>query len=408
MTNKFFDVKLEENPNLGFYTVGTTRYYSKVQALIESTRTDQFPIWNFNNEVYGAQSWEHEPKTDLRELYRLRAKQLRDKYDYIRVEASGGGDSTQVIFNFLLNGIHLDEIIFRYPKAGTESIPIDPFSFKVENTLTEAEYAAKPLLKWVSTNYPNVKITIHDYSKDMLVNQDRDESWVFSAKEFLQPAHVTKFPNYQTIEQKYLADTGKRICVLYGIDKPKICIRDGDWFLYFMDFQANYANPDIGDYNNITNEYFYWTPDFPEISIKQAHLVRNWFNMPANQHLQFLAYWPNHSVAQRTAYESLIKPLIYPDYDSSTFQVSKPGSNFYSEMDYWFYKNYKDHKLYQSWQAGLQFVEKNIDSKFFNREFNKAVGFVGFLSPFYRIGKTNVETTQRTKFKIEINDRVWR
>ena len=128
MTNKFFDVKLEENPNLGFYTVGTTRYYSKVQALIESTRTDQFPIWNFNNEVYGAQSWEHEPKTDLRELYRLRAKQLRDKYDYIRVEASGGGDSTQVIFNFLLNGIHLDEIIFRYPKAGTESIPIDPFT----------------------------------------------------------------------------------------------------------------------------------------------------------------------------------------------------------------------------------------------------------------------------------------
>ena len=402
---EFNGVKLEENPKLGYYTVGNSVFFSKVQALIESTKTGEFPHWNFNNEVYGQQTWLNEPETNLKDLYRLRAQQLRDKYDYIRVEASGGSDSTQVIFNFLLNGIHLDEIVFRYPKQGERDLPVNASVFKTENTLSEYEFATKPLLNWIKTNYPEIKITVHDYSADMLIDEDRDESWVYSAKEFLQPGHVTKFPNYKTIEHKYLADRGKSICVLYGIDKPKMCIKEGQWYLYFMDFQANYANPDVGDYTNITNEYFYWTPDFPEISVKQAHIVRNWFNMPANRHLQFLARWPNHSVAQRTAYENLLKPLIYPDYDPLTFQVNKPGSNFYSEMDHWFYENFKDHKLYRSWQAGIDFVEKNIDTKFFNKEFNKPVGFIGFLSPFYNLGPAEMDSVNRTKFDIEIKDR---
>lgn len=399
---KFNHVTIEENSKLGFYTVGENTYYSKVQALMASTKSGNFPHWNFNNEVYSKQTWDHEPKTNVRELYRLRAAQLRERYDYIRLECSGGSDSTQTLFSFLLNGIHIDEIVFRYPKIGTEKLLVDCTNFKCENTSSEYEFATKPLLNWVATNYPNVKITIHDYSTDMLVDEDRDESWVYSAKEFLQPGHVTKFPNYQTIDHKYLLDTGKNVCVLYGIDKPKMCIKDGKWYLYFMDFQANYANPDVGDYTNITNEYFYWTPDMPEISVKQAHIVMNWFNMPENRHLQFLARWPNHSVSQRTAYENLIKPLIYPDFDPMTFQVSKPGSNFYSEMDHWFYENFNDHKLYRSWKAGLDFVECNIDPKFFNREFRQAVGFVGFLSPFYYIGDTIVTSSNRIQFSDNI------
>lgn len=402
---KFNNINIEQNPKLGYYTVGNKVYYSKVQALIEGTNADQFPTWNFNNDVFGQQDWLAEPEVNLRELYRLRAQQLRDKYDYIRIEASGGSDSTQTVFSFLLNNIHVDEIIFRYPKTGTEKFNLDFRNYKCENTLSEFEFATKPFLNWVATNYPRVKITVHDYSADMLVDENRDESWVFSAKEFLQPGHVTKFPNYQTIDQKYLANGGKSICVLYGIDKPKMCIQDGKWYLYFMDFQANYANPDMGDYTNITNEYFFWSPDLPEILVKQAHLVRNWFNMPANNHMQFLARWPNHSVAQRTTYENLIKPIIYPDYDPLTFQVAKPGSNFYSEMDEWFYTNFKDHKLYSSWKAGLDFVENNIDNKYFNKELGRSVGFVGFLSPFYCIGDANVNTAGKMRFDVEIRDR---
>jgi hypothetical protein len=401
---KFYNTNIEENSKLGLYTVGEQRYYSKVQALIEATRTNQFPHWNFNNEVYGAQDWLQEPDVDLRELYRIRAQQLRDKYDYIRLECSGGSDSTQALFNFLLNDIHLDEIVFRYPKAGEGQIPITAMDFHAENHLSEYEYATRPLLNWLKTHYPKVKITVHDYSADMLANEGRDESWVYAAKDFLQPAHVTKFANYQTIDHRTLADSGKRICVLYGIDKPKMCIRDGEWYAYFIDFQANYANPDMGEYTNITNEYFFWTPDLPELTVKQVHTVRNWFNQPANNHLQFLARWPNHSNAQRTAYEAVIKPLVYPDYDHMTFQVGKPATNFYSEMDHWFYSQFQDHKLYQSWRAGIDFVERSIDKKYFNWELGRAVGFVGFLTPFYHLGRANYHNPNR-RYEVELLDR---
>jgi hypothetical protein len=199
------------------------------------------------------------------------------------------------------------------------------------------------------------------------------------------------------MDQRKLVDQGKKICILYGIDKPKICHKDGKWYLYFIDFQANYANSDIAEYTNITNEYFYWTPDFPEILLKQAHTIVNWFNQPANRHLQFLARWPNHSNMQRTAYEACVKPLIYLDYDPTTFQVAKPGTNFYSEMDHWFYENFKENKLYASWKAGISFVERTIDEKYFNKEFGRKTGFVGFLSPFYCIGDVQSGDSQYLK-----------
>ena len=382
--------KLENNSKLGYYTVGGNIHYSKPEALIDATKTDNFPVWNFNNTNFGQVDWLVEPESDLSDLYRLRAQQLRDRYDYIRIEVSGGADSSTTLYSFLLNEIHVDEVVFRYPKQGEKNVGNDPFNYKSENTLSEWEFAAKPMLEWIAINFPKVKITIHDYTESML-NDAADEDWVFKSKDYLQPGHAFKHDPIALKEHKELADTGKHICVLYGIDKPKLCIRDKKWYLYFIDFQANHANTVIGEYNNITIEYFFWTPDFTEIVQKQAHIVKNWFTI--NSQLQHLVRWPNHSVAQRTTYEQLIKPLIYPDYDSTTFQVAKPSNNFYPEMDQWFYTNFSGTYLYRRWQAGIQLVTNSIDPKYFNMEADKPVGFVGFLSPFYYLGDAEYTST---------------
>ena len=346
-------ILLEKNSKLGFYTVGKKIFYSKPQALIEATLTNHFPEWNFNREVFLEEPWLEEPEISLRDLYHIRAKQLREKYDYIRLECSGGADSTTALYSFLLNGIHIDEIIFRYPKQGEHGIISNPTNTKPENTLSEWEYAAKPLLNWVAIHYPNVKITFHDYS-DSIVKFDRDESWTDAAKDYLHPEHTFKHDPLATRDQIELAESGKRICVLYGIDKPKICIRDGRWYFYFLDLQANHANTNVSWFTNITTEYFFWTPDLPEMLRKQVHVIRNWFTQPMNRHLQFLIRWPNHSVSQRTTYENLTKPLIYPDYDPTTWQTSKPTNNFYAEMGYWFYKNFQHSRFYQIWQSGIR------------------------------------------------------
>ena len=398
--------KFEQNPKLGYYTVGTETFYTKPMALVAATKTGHFPTWNFNNDVYGRLNWTVEPAVDLKQLYRARAQQLRDTYDWIRVEASGGGDSTTAVFSFLLNDIHLDEVVFRYPKTGEKNVTDDPFNTKPENTLSEWQYAARPLLNWIATHYPRVKITVHDYSEDMLNEENnRDETWVFKSKDYFQPGHASKHHNFGMREHRDLADQGLKICVLYGIDKPKMCIRDGSWHLYFLDLQANHSNPEMGDYSNITNEYFYWTPDLPEIALKQAHLIRNWFSQPQNQYLQYLVRWPNHSIAHRTAYEAMVKPLIYPDYNPSTFQTAKPTNSFYNEMDHWFYTNFQETKLYQQWQAGLKLLVDSIDPKFFNYELGQPVGFVGFLSPFYCLGPATQTAKTYQDFGVPTKER---
>ena len=300
--------KLENNIKLGFYRVGEKTIFGKVEALIESTNSGHFPEWHFSRDIFEKVNWPVEPQVQLRELYRMRAQQLRERYDWIRVEASGGGDSTTAIYSFLNNGIHLDEVIFRYPKTGEKDVTSDPFNTKCENTLSEWDYAAKPLLNWIATHHPRVKITVHDYSENMLKGND-DETWVFRTKDYFQPGHCFKHDNFGLIDHRKDADAGKSICVLYGIDKPKMCIKDGKWYVYFMDLQANHSNSVINEYTNITNEYFYWTPDLPDIIHKQAHLIKNWFMLPQNKFLQYLVRWPNHSIAHRTAYEQMVKQI---------------------------------------------------------------------------------------------------
>ena len=187
-------IQIEQNPKLGFYKVGSEIFYSKPQAYIYATKTKQSIHWNFNNLEYAKIDWSVEPETNLRELYRQRAQQLRDRYDYIRLECSGGGDSTTVAYSFLLNNIHLDEVIFRYPKTGEKDATNDPFNTKPTNTLSEYQFAAKPLLEWIKTNYPKTRVVIHDYSENMLEQESsRDESWIYNTRDWFQPGHGDKY-----------------------------------------------------------------------------------------------------------------------------------------------------------------------------------------------------------------------
>lgn len=383
-------LQLEENSKLGYYHFNNKRYYSKVHALVASTKERQFPEWNFNRDIFDTFDWTVEPMVDLKELYRIRAQQLRERYDYIRLEFSGGSDSTTTAYSFIHNKIHLDEIVFRYPKTGERNVSDDPFNTKPENTLSEYRYAAKPILDWISIHSPNTKITVHDFSEDML-NSRHDESWVYQTRDYFQPGYPFRTKVDAVDNHKKTLDQGKNVCVLWGIDKPKICIKDKKWYLYFMDIQANCAGPEIGDYYNVTNEYFFWQPDLPELLAKQAHMIVRWFNLPANQHLQYLTRWPNHSFSQRTAFEHIVKPLIYPDYDMTLFQTSKPTNSFYNEMDHWFYVNFQETHAYRVWQAGLDYLVKNIDAKYFNYEIGKPVGLIGFISPFYYLADADFQ-----------------
>jgi hypothetical protein len=385
---------IEQNPKLGYYKVGSEVFYSKPQAYLYASKTRQKPTWHFNELVFARSDWSIEPETDLRELYRLRAVQLREKYDWIRIEASGGGDSTTAIFSFLLNGIHLDEVVFRYPKTAAKDAVYDAFTTNANNTLGEAEFAAKPLFDWIRTNYPKTKTTFHDYSEFMFEQETtRDESWIFTTRDWFQPGHGDKHNNLNSKEHRDLADTGKKICVLYGIDKPRMTIIDSNWYFYFNDVMCNHPSPIVGDYTNITTELFYWTPDLPELVVKQVHMIKNWFELPQNQHLQFMVNWSGNLSKERTAYEHVAKSIIYPDYDLETWQTSKPSNSFFNEMDHWFYKNLEGTNLYSAWESGLQHLANNISPDLLIYELDRPTGLKVNFTPNYYFGTTKYQAT---------------
>ena len=62
----------------GYYTVGEKKSYSKLEALGWGS-----PKWHFNDEIFSAIDWTIEPPFDLWELYKQRAKQIREQYDYV-------------------------------------------------------------------------------------------------------------------------------------------------------------------------------------------------------------------------------------------------------------------------------------------------------------------------------------
>lgn len=171
--------------------------------------------------------WHVEPIESIEEIYRQRAQQLRDTYDYIRVEASGGSDSNTVIFSFLLNGIHLDEVVYRFPKIAEQHFTTGVQDQRPENSLSEWELAAQPLLKWIATHSPATKITIVDYSESIAdPNFAKNESWVFETKNFISPSYcMGKFDN-RTEDFLHVVDKGAKLCIIYGAEKPKIFIKD--------------------------------------------------------------------------------------------------------------------------------------------------------------------------------------
>ena len=84
------------NDRLGYYRVGWKKFYNKTLALLESNKTGYKIDWVFNNDIYGKIDWTLPVLESLDLLYALRARQLREKYDYLVLYFSGGADSTNI------------------------------------------------------------------------------------------------------------------------------------------------------------------------------------------------------------------------------------------------------------------------------------------------------------------------
>jgi diphthamide synthase (EF-2-diphthine--ammonia ligase) len=96
-------------------------------------------------------------------LYDLRARQLREKYDYLILSYSGGADSHNVLMSFIKQGIHLDEIVVNTMEKGNKkSTSINNKNVQATNAAAEHELQTVPRLKEAAALIPRTKITICD------------------------------------------------------------------------------------------------------------------------------------------------------------------------------------------------------------------------------------------------------
>lgn len=370
--------------NLGFYTVGNQIFDNKVPALVAATKHKEQPVWHFHNHVFDSLNWQTDYNLDLSAIYQQRAQQLREKYDWITLCFSGGSDSWTAWKAFYDSKTHLDEIYVRWPLQATSgNYQILNNNFHASNILSEWDLTIVPLLSEIQKLSPSTKITVYDWSTPLLTSELTDYDWNYF-NDWLNPGYFLKMPSI-TDFQKNLIQKGKKIAVVFGVDKPQILYRDEKIYGYFLD---KLASRNVLDSDQRTAELFYWTKDLPELVVAQTRTIFNW--LKHNKNYLYLIdvntiNTPCNS-SNKKLWDHLVKKLIYADYCKlGVFQADKGTTAIFDEIDDWMYR-IQNQKFYQSWLFGLKNVLNSIDDKFIEKNTHGPTGFVGFIDHAYLVG----------------------
>jgi len=371
----------------GYYQVGSQKYYSKAQAIYASQHTGQWPDFIFNDDAFGRVNWAQEPSETLQEIYRRRAWQLRNKYDYLVLCYSSGSDSTNILHTFLGNNIPIDEIFCYGPFSANQGDKNGTPTRDSVNLYREIDLVALPYLKELSKKH-KFKVTVYDWTQDMIDNF-KSSDWVWTETQSrLAPSIIVRNRLQNARDNLNIIDQGKNVGFIFGIDKPRIIYKNGAYWTTFLDLIMNMANGPGGIATGSEwqqDEFFYWTPDLPEIIVKQAHVIKNYIEAhPEQKCLVADADQGAWSSAYADQYFDLVKRLIYPGFNPNIWQAKRLSSLTYTEHDSWF-TNWEGLDAREHWLAGIRELQNTLDNKWFIKG-NVDNGYVGSWSKYYKIG----------------------
>jgi len=352
------------NKRLGYYTVDSFQFDSKIQACIYATKLDKEVKWHFNEEVFSKFPWNIEPTETLDQLYDERSKNLREKYDYIMISYSGGADSHNIVESFIRQGLHIDEIVVNTMTTANEKFTdIDPSNIKASNAAAEHALQTIPRLKEIQNRIPKTKITILDLTEYLFKYwlEIGDARWVLDKREGLNPLNVTRFNYIHFNEVRKNFDRDKKIALILGVEKPRTVItKENDIYVSFTDRATNIITiaEHVKEYTNSTIEFFYWHPEGAKIVCKQAHVIKRWLEQDVRRrkcwHIDFYT-----NDIFRTVHERILRSLIYTTWNDSWYQADKATKDWYSEFDEWFILGFNKTTQHRIWLEGITYVQEN-------------------------------------------------
>lgn len=349
----------------GYYLVGFKKFYNKTEALIYSTETEFTVRWVFNDEVYKSYNWQNKIDKSITQLYTERAKQLREKYDYLVLHYSGGQDSNNILHSFIDNDLIIDEIIIQVPEPQRKFSIEDKTDFS--NYWAEIDFQAIPYLKKHINKLSKTKITIQDMSQTPIELLHKD-NWM----EIMMPGASYNIGvlsramgNYTTAGMK-LTDSNKTVCQILGIDKPLVYYNelDDSYHAFFSDQTAYHIPPldkNLKDvYKHNVTEWFYWTPDMPEIVIKQSQLIKEACENDSNIKELFKKTYKD----EVGIFRGVMQNIIYNIDHIPKFQTKKPPMNAGEVLNSWFFQG-DDKEILRNYNYALNFLDQNISGKYF-------------------------------------------
>lgn len=361
------------NSLAGYYTVNGKIFQDKIEAILFANQTKSDIEWSYYNDIFYSIDWSIEPETSLREFYKIRAQQLRDKYDYLIAFVSGGADSSQVVDSFVKNNIKLDEVYAGAPLSGLKNFK-PSYNTAASNHISETFYAQLPVLEKIRSSNPEIKITVNDYFDEIL--KYKEDDWLFRSSDWLHPTALARYSLEKFDHIKKLVDKGKRVAAIYGANKPQVFVSNNVIMSAIDDLGMNVAKPAFNSLE-IDLEPFYTTPDLPLLVVKQSHEVIKYALTPENEKfLKVLKYKATmgHIMTERSldgklwnnaTYGRAITPVIYPDLDYNYWQSDKPNTMILADHDAWFYDLHKDTRAYKMMISDVSNFVKSVDYKYF-------------------------------------------
>ena len=368
-------------PINGYYTVDNKIYNNKFEALLASTKNGCQVFWHWHPE-YDQINWQADSALSVKEVYRLRAQQLRDKYNYLVLSFSGGADSWQVLHTFISNNIKLDEVFVRWPISATEKLyQANVTDKRSSNILSEWDYAVKPVLEMLQTHYPDIRITVKDISNDIL-DTEYNDNLITQSHEIVGAGWWAKFGSMPDQERKIIDNNGS-VGFICGIDKPQIRVKDNQVYCYFLDTLVNSTIPPYEDGRCV--ELFYWTRDMPEVTYVQARAIYNRMKM-SPEIGKLLQFGGNFNPNKKYQWDLFVKSIIYSDYGSDVFQAMKTSNVVYNPVDAWLLKVIDSQSL-QAWESMVENIRLSLDQRYIKYdEHNIMSGVSSYISREYYLG----------------------
>jgi hypothetical protein len=363
----------------GYYEVNGYRTFSKLEAIEIQNKTGHWPHWRFNDEVFAQQNWLQEPKIDLYELYKTRARQIRETYDYVVLFYSGGSDSVNILTAWIDADLKIDEIATVWNLEGSKD-RADYMNAEVDRVVLPSVKRLQD--KGLDFKFRLIDITEHTESFIKTVGEDYN----YYVNNHYSPNNIIKSQFRERIKDySELIDQGKSVCFVWGSEKPQI-FPDGDkHYLQFFDIMDNcvtpYAQQRVAQ--GWYDELFYWTPDLPEMIVKQAHTLLKFAETCDMQ--EFYQSKPNRYGYNRKIKQYITsaaaKIILYPKWDPTTFNNGKPTNVVFSERDSWFWNGNTDGRSVLDPLNKRYFA--TLGSAWINDGCNPRSGIKGHCSPKY-------------------------